>query len=585
MKKIKVYIDSNEIEVKPNITVLEAAKLGGIEIPTLCYHKDLFPSGSCGICIVDIEGQGIKRSCITTVKDGMKIKTKTPEILETRKTILELVLSSHPKDCLTCIKHGNCELQNLAEKLSVRQMPYEWYDRGLPIDKNSKGIVRDMNKCIGCGRCVTVCQDMQTVKAIEFHGRGADTIVAPPLEMGMEQSVCVNCGQCIVYCPVGALYEKEAIDYVWDALKDPEKEVVVQIAPAVRVTLGEEFGLKPGELVVGKIYTALKMLGFDVVFDTNFSADLTILEEGTEFLTRLEKGGPLPLITSCSPGWIKFEETYFNELTENVSTCKSPQQMLGALIKTYYAKENKKDPSKIVSVSIMPCTAKKFEASRPEMNASGYRDVDYVLTTREIARMIREAGIDFNKLPESKPDPLLSSYTGAATIFGATGGVMEAALRTAIEVKTGKTLPRLDFEDVRGIDGIKEASIDVDGIKLKVAVAHGLGNARKLLEKVVEAKKKGEILYHFIEIMACPGGCIGGGGQPLPTDWDKKKERLEGLYKEDRSLPLRKSHENPEVKLVYEKFLGKPNSHKSHELLHTHYLKRDPYKIEKKIFD
>jgi NADH-quinone oxidoreductase subunit G/NADP-reducing hydrogenase subunit HndD len=576
---VQITIDSITVNAPQGATVLEAARQANVEIPTLCYHKDLFPSGSCGMCVVDIEGQGnLKRACITEVQDGMKIQTNSQEIRLARKNILELVLASHPKDCLTCIRHGNCELQNLAEKFSIRQMPYEWYDRGLPLDSHSRGIVRDMNKCIGCGRCISACQEMQSVYAIDFHGRGSGTIVAPPMNRSMEESVCVNCGQCIVYCPVGALYEKEAINPVWEAIADPEKEVVVQIAPAVRVTLGEEFGMKPGELVIGKMYSALRMMGFDKIFDTNTSADLTIMEEGTEFLNRLETGGTLPLITSCSPGWIKFSETYFSDMQDNLSTAKSPQQMMGALIKTYYAKNAEKDPSKIVSVSIMPCTAKKFEAARPEMNSSGYRDVDYVLTTRELARMIRDSGIDFEDLPESKADSLLSEYSGAATIFGATGGVMEAALRTAYEVKTGKPLPKVDFDPVRGIQGIKEASVDVDGTEVKVAVAHGLANARELLNRVREAREKGETLYHFIEIMACPGGCIGGGGQPLPTDWDKKKERIQGLYEEDKHKPLRKSHENAEVQAIYKDFIGKPNSEKAHHLLHTHYVKRNPYK-------
>jgi NADH-quinone oxidoreductase subunit G/NADP-reducing hydrogenase subunit HndD len=454
---------------------------------------------------------------------------------------------------------------------------YEWFDRGLALDNHSKGIVRDMNKCIGCGRCIHACQEVQSVNAIEFHGRGSDTIVSPPLNKTMEESVCVNCGQCIVYCPVGALYEKEAMTQVWDALGDSHKDVVVQVAPAVRVTLGEEFGMKPGELVIGKIYTALKMLGFNKVFDTNFTADLTIMEEGTEFLHRLTQGGALPLITSCSPGWIKFSETYFHDFMENLSTCKSPQQMLGPLVKTYYAEKNHKDPAQIVSVSVMPCTAKKFEASRPEMNASGFQDVDYVLTTRELARMIKDAGIDFSHLPESEPDSLMSEYSGAATIFGTSGGVMEAALRTAYEVHTGKTLPKVEFEAVRGMEGIKDATIDVDGTPVRVAVVHGLANARKLLDQIREARTNGETLYHFVEVMACPGGCIGGGGQPLPTNWDKKRERMEGLYEEDHALALRKSHENKEVQQIYQDFLEKPNSEKSHHLLHTCYTCRDPY--------
>lgn len=578
MNKAVVFIDSIPVEIDESANIVQAAALAHITIPTLCWHKDLLPNGACGICAVEIEGQpGLKRACVTKVQNGMKIKTNSKTIREARKNILELVLASHPQDCLECIRHGNCELQNLAEKFEIRKLSYDWYDRGLPIDWSSHSIIRDMNMCIGCGRCIEVCQKNQTVFAIEFHGRGSDTIVSPALNKGMGNSVCVNCGQCIVYCPVGALYEKEAIDEVWNAIDHPEKEVVVQIAPAVRVALGEEFGMKPGELVIGKIYTALKILGFDKIFDTNFAADLTIMEEGTEFLERLSNGGPFPLITSCSPGWVKFAETYFHDMLENLSSSKSPQQMMGVLSKTYYPEMNQKDPSKIVSVSIMPCTAKKFERSRPEMWSSQFPDVDYVLTTREIAKMIRQAGINFKDLKESRADPMLSDYTGAATIFGASGGVLEAALRTAIELKTGKALSNIDFKAIRGFTAIREAELEVNGTKIRVAVGSSLAEARKLLNKVREAKKEGKVLYHFIEIMACPGGCIGGGGQPIPTDNDKKKERIQGLYKEDLGLPLRKSHTNPEVIAVYEKYLKKPNSEKAHYLLHTHYTKRDPY--------
>jgi len=443
-----------------------------------------------------------------------------------------------------------------------------------------------MNKCICCGRCVQVCRDMQKVSAIEFHDRGGHTAVAPPLGFTLEEGTCINCGQCIIYCPVGALYEKEDIETVWDAINDPQKEVCVQIAPSIRATIGEEFGMNPGRFKIGQIYYALRKVGFDTIFDTNFGADLTIVEEAAEFTRRLKNGGPFPMFTSCSPGWVKFVETFYHDLLDLCSTCKSPQQMLGTLIKTYYAETNKKDPSKIVSVAIMPCTAKKFEITRPEMNTSGYQDVDYVLTTRELARMFRQAGIvDFTKLQESKPDPLLSTYTGAGTIFGATGGVMEAALRTAYEVNTGKILPKLDFLEVRGAFGkgvrIKEATISIDGTEIKVAVANGTGNAKRLCDKIREARFKGEFSYHFVEIMACPGGCIGGGGQIAPVTWEKRVLRAEGLYDEDSHLPCRKSHDNPEVKLLYEKYLGEINGPKSHKLLHTHYTPRDPYERQK----
>jgi len=537
---ISLSIDGNRVSVPEHTTLLAAASTAHVLIPTLCRNEDLDSKGACGMCIVKIEGQdGYKRSCVTEAQEGMKIWTSTPEIRTIRRGILELVLAAHPADCLQCIKHGKCELQTLAERFEIRDLKYDRYTRGLPVDRTSQGIVRDMNKCIGCGRCVEVCNEVQVVGSIFFRGRGSETIVAPAIGKSMGDSVCVNCGQCVVYCPVGALYERERMDEVWRAIHDPGKIVVAQIAPAVRVSIGEEFGLKPGELCIGKLYSALRAIGIDAVFDTNFSADLTIMEEGTELLERIGEGGPFPLITSCSPGWIKFGETFYPELLENVSSCKSPQQMLGALIKTYYASERGIDPKKIVSLSIMPCTAKKFEAARPEMNASGLRDVDFVLTTREIARMFREAGIDFTKIPESTADPLLSEYTGAATIFGASGGVMEAALRTAYELATGKTLEKVDFTEVRGMKGVKEATIDLNGMPLKVAVTNGLGNARKVLDVVSEAKKRGEPSYHFIEIMACAGGCIGGGGQPLPNTLAKRRERQLGLYEEDKNLPFR----------------------------------------------
>lgn len=582
MKNVQVNIDGIDIEVSEETSVLQAASEAGIDIPTLCYHEDLSPRGSCGLCVVDIQGMpSLKRSCVTRVQEGMVIKTNTPEIRSVRRGIIELVLATHPEDCLKCIRHGKCELQDLAERFEVRSLRYDKSTRGLAVDRSSFSVVRDMNKCIGCGRCVEVCNEIQEVGSIFFQGRGSQTIVAPAAGLHMGESVCINCGQCIAFCPVGALYEKEVVDEVWEAIEDPGKRVVTQIAPAVRVALGEEFGMAPGELVIGKLYTALKRIGIDTVFDTNFSADLTIMEEGTEFLNRLEDGGPFPLITSCSPGWIKFGETFFPELMENISSCKSPQQMLGALIKTHYAETRNIDPGSIVSLSIMPCTAKKYEAARPEMEDSGYRDVDYVLTTRELARMIKQAGIRFEDLPESKPDPVMSEYTGAATIFGASGGVMEAALRTAYEIKTGNPLPSLDLRMVRGMQGVKEAEIPVGDTVLKAAVVNGLSNARNLLEKVRSEKAKGNVPYHFIEIMACPGGCIGGGGQPIPNNFSNRQKRMDGLYAEDSGLAVRKSHENKEVTALYSAYLGKPGGEKSHHLLHTHYKTRNPYSYEK----
>jgi NADH-quinone oxidoreductase subunit G/NADP-reducing hydrogenase subunit HndD len=572
---VLLTIDGTRVSVPAHTSLLDAALTAHISIPTLCRHEDLQPKGSCGMCIVKINGQpGFKRSCVTEAEEGMTVFTSTPEIRDIRRGILELVLAAHPADCLQCIKHGKCELQTLAERFEIRDLLYDRYARGLPVDKSSKGIVRDMNKCIGCGRCVEICGGTQTVASIFFRNRGADTIVAPPFGKGMGDSVCVNCGQCVVYCPVGALYEREHIDEAWKAIDDPRKTVVAQIAPAVRVAIGEEFGLEPGELCVGKLYAALRAIGVDVVFDTNFSADLTIMEEGTELLERIAKGGPFPLITSCSPGWIKFVETFYPDLLGNLSSCKSPQQMLGALIKTYYAERGGIDPASLVSLSVMPCTAKKFEADRPEMNASGRRDVDYVLTTREIARMFRQAGVVFADIPEKEPDPILSGYTGSATIFGASGGVMEAALRTAYELATGNPLERLDFTELRGMRGVKEAEVDLNGLKVRVAAASGLGNARKVLDMISGSSHRGEPSYHFVEIMACAGGCVGGGGQPLPNGLAKRERRLEGLYAEDRGLPLRKSHENPEVKGIYAEFLEKPGSERAHMLLHTSYSER-----------
>jgi iron-only hydrogenase group A len=576
---VECTINGKTVTVPAGTTVLKAAEQIGVSIPTLCHHEDLEALGTCGMCVVEVEGPGgPKRACQTVVREGMKVETNSPRLRRSRRQLLELVLAAHPTDCLQCIKHGKCELQDLAEQLEVRSLHYDPYTRGLRIDSTSPSIIRDMNKCIGCGRCVDICNEVQTASAIHFAGRGSETIVEP-FGDGMGSGTCTNCGQCVVYCPVGALYENEDVDRAWAAIDDPDVTVVAQIAPSIRVALGEEFGMAPGELVIGAIYSALKGLGVDTVLDTNFSADLTILEEGTELLERIAHGGPLPLITSCSPGWIKFGETYFPDLLENISSCKSPQQMLGTLIKTVHAESNGIDPAKIVSLSIMPCTAKKFESARPEMNDSGFRDVDIVLTTRELARMIREAGIDFEELNESEADPVLSQYTGAATIFGASGGVMEAALRTAYELATKKTLSEVEFAAVRGIEGVKEATVDLDGTPVAVAVANGLGNARKLLEQVSADKKNGKNKYHFIEIMACRAGCVGGGGQPLPNTLARRSERIDGLYAEDRDLPLRKSHENPEVMALYESVLEKPGSEKAHHLLHTEYTTRSPYKV------
>jgi NADP-reducing hydrogenase subunit HndD len=508
----------------------------------------------------------------------MVIRTNSPAVRESRKTTVELLLSDHKRECLTCVRNTNCELQNLAEELGIRDIPYEGEKSKHPIDDFSPSIVRDAEKCILCRRCVSACSKLQGVAVISPNERGFETVIAPAFNQSLNDVACTMCGQCINVCPVGALKEKEEIDKVWEALADPEKHVVVQTAPAIRVSLGEEFGLEMGSPVMGKMVAALRRLGFDKVFDTDFSADLTIIEEGHELLERLEKGGKLPLLTSCSPGWVKFCEHYYPEFLENISTCKSPQQMFGALAKTYYAEKAGIDPSKVFVVSIMPCTAKKYEAQRPEMRDSGYQDVDVVLTTREAARMLKEAGIDLKTLPEEEFDEPLGISTGAGAIFGATGGVMEAALRTVYEVVTGKELENLDFVEVRGVEGIKESEVELNGKKIRVAVAHGLANARKVLDMI----KNGEAEYHFVEIMCCPGGCVGGGGQPIVTAqerWERDYREVRGkaIYEVDKNMPLRKSHENPAVKALYEEFLGKPLGEKSHHLLHTHYTPRSKY--------
>ena len=578
-KLISLTIDGVQVQVPQGTTVLEAAKQVGIRIPTLCFLKDINELGACRMCVVDSGARSLQAACVLPAADGMVVKTNTPQIRKYRQNILKLTLSTHQKKCLSCIRSQNCELQKLCLELGVEaEDAYEGVRNNYTIDDLSPSIVRDNNKCILCRRCVSVCSKIQNVGVIGPVNRGFKTAIESPWEMKLSEMSCINCGQCIVNCPVGALYEKDETKKVWDLISDPTKHVVVQPAPAVRAALGEEFGLPMGTSVTGKMATALHRLGFDRVFDTDFGADLTIVEEANELVERITNGGVLPMMTSCSPGWIKYCETYHPDFLPNLSSCKSPHEMLGAIIKSYYAEKNNIDPKTIAVVSVMPCTAKKFEADRPELGHDGMADVDAVITTRELARMIKQAGIDFVNLPDSDFDSLCGESTGAGVIFGATGGVMEAALRTAYETITGKTLEDVEFHQVRGVEGIKEASINLDGKEVLVAVASGTGNATELLKRV----KQGEKPYAFIEIMACPGGCVNGGGQPIvpasvKMDCDIRVERAKALYGEDRKKPLRKSHENEELKQLYADYLDKPGSHKAHELLHTHYKARELY--------
>ncbi|MGE5652951.1 MAG: NADH-dependent [FeFe] hydrogenase, group A6 [Bacillota bacterium] len=574
MEMVRLIIDGRSVEVPQGSTILQAAKAAGVEIPTLCYHPDQKVKANCRVCVVEVEGSRVLQpACAYPVARNMVVHTATPKVREARRTVVELLLSHHPQDCLQCDRNLKCELQSLSQKLGVRELPFEPELRNLPIDESSVAIVRDPNKCINCGRCVEACHDVQGVGVLYATGRGYDTVVAPSLNKPLAEVPCVLCGQCIQACPVGAIIERDDTSLVWTALSDPKKHVIVQTAPAIRVAIGEELGMGTGSLVTGKLVAALRRLGFAKVFDTDFTADLTIMEEGHELLERLAHGGRLPMITSCSPGWINYIEHYYPELLDHLSTCKSPQQMFGALAKTYYAEKMGIDPAQIVVVSVMPCTAKKYEAHRTEMNSSGQRDVDVVLTTRELGKMLREAGIDFTRLHEETFDEPLGISTGAGVIFGATGGVMEAALRTVHEVVTGKELPGVDFAPVRGMNGVKQASADLDGLEVRVAVAHGLQNAKQVLEAI----KAGNTDYHFIEIMSCPGGCIGGGGQPIGTTNQVRQQRMAAIYAEDRTMPLRKSHDNPAVQALYSEFLGQPLGERSHHLLHTHYEPKSKY--------
>lgn len=572
---VTLMIDNHKAEVPEGTTVLDAARSIGIRIPTLCALPEInHTPGACRVCVVEVDrSRTLVASCVYPVAEGMKVKTNSERVRRARRTVVEFLLSNHPADCNICQKHEHCELQAVAELVGVRtiRVPRTVFN-SRHVDDSSPSLVRDSSKCVNCLRCVTVCAEVQGVSLLTPEGRGFDSKVVPAMSANLADSACTYCGQCAVVCPTGAIIEHDDVEKVFAALEDPSKHVVVQEAPAIRATLGEEFGLPPGTLVTGRMIAALRRLGFDRVFDTNFTADLTIIEEGNELLKRVKTGGTLPMITSCSPGWIKFIEHFYPSLLSNLSTCKSPQQMFGALAKTYYPRLTGIDPKDIFVVSVMPCTAKKFEASRPEMNSSGYRDVDAVLTTRELGRMIRQAGIDFVNLPEEPFDPPMGQYTGAGTIFGATGGVMEAALRTVYAVVCGKSMPNLDIAPVRGLDGVKEAAMQVGELgEIRVAVSHGLANARKLLDRVMD----GTADYHFIEIMACPGGCVGGGGQTLPVSNEKRALRAQALYVDDGKVQqFRQSHENPAVKELYEKFLKEPLGEMSHKLLHTHYVER-----------
>lgn len=571
MSLVNIKINDKECIAEDSSTILEAAKANGVVIPTLCYHPDLVVKANCRVCVVEVEGMNnLQTACSTKVKEGMVIETRNKRVREARRTIVELILANHDQTCTTCHSNGTCELQKLSEDLNIRENRYDNVLVEEPILEGNPSIVRDMTKCIKCGRCIQVCNDIQKVGAIYNIGRSVDMHMGPAYDFDLSQVACTFCGQCINVCPVGAIYEKNDIEQVLLDIENKEKHVIAQIAPSIRVSIGEMFGEEPGSIVTGKIPSVLRKIGFDKVFDTDFTADLTILEEGYELIDRITNNGVLPMLTSCSPGWINYIEQFYPELLSHLSSCKSPQQMFGTLAKTYYSEKIGVKPEDITVVSFMPCTAKKFEANRDEMKTNGIQDVDYVLTTRELGQMIKMLGYDLKLIQEEKFDEPFGITTGAGLIFGASGGVMEAALRTAYEVLTGTELENINFKSVRGMKGIKDAVIQVGELEVKVAVTNSLSNAKIVLDMI----KNGQADYHFIEIMCCPGGCIGGGGQPKPTTNEIRIKRIEGIYTADERMTLRKSHENPAVKKLYEDYLGKPNSHLAHELLHTTYTDR-----------
>ena len=581
---ITLTINGKEVTVEEGTTILKAAESVGIKIPTLCYCEDIKPWASCGICVVkNVDPRTgrarMARACCTAVTPGMNIVTNDAELRKARRTVLELILSNHPDNCLKCSRNHHCELQELAAQFGLREVRFDKHLKSQPVDNSYAEIVLDRDKCISCGRCITACQEMQKVYALEYNGRGDKTVIGPVAGKKLADSPCIRCGQCAVHCPVGAITFSNPIQTVFDKLADKSLTSVVAMAPSVRAAIGEEFGLKPGTLTTGKIYAALRQLGFKYVFDTNFAADLTIMEEGSELLERITKGGKLPMFTSCCPGWIDYCEKKFHDMLPHLSTCKSPQQMQGAMTKTYFAEKNGLKPKQIYNVSVMPCTAKLWESQRDKsMNSSGTADYDMVLTTRELAMLLREAGIDLSKLDEDKADSLMGAYTGAGTIFGVTGGVMEAAVRTAYFLTTKKEMGPVEYKAVRGMNGVKSAEVDLNGTKVRLAVVHQIKNVDSVVEKIRSDLKAGkEPTWHFIEVMACRGGCIGGGGQPYGVTDEVRKARSKALYKDDEKSTIRQSHNNPEIKAIYKDYLGQPLGEKSHHLLHTKYTKRNSY--------